>query len=153
MTLRGFRILKFTSCVLVTLALAFDLASSVSAQSPTGVPKRSLITGQVSAANMVTLRGNTRPEAKAANDRGIVPDSFPMEHMLLQLRRPAELEEALTKNITQLNDPASPNHHRWLTPEQFGAQFGRRAPVIRRSTDGFRPRGFRADQVNRAGFT
>src|ERR1017187_3673043 len=31
---------------------------------------------------------------------------------------------ALTDLLNQLYDPASPNYRRYLTPEQFGAQFG-----------------------------
>ena len=36
---------------------------------------------------LVTLRGNTRPEAKAANDRGRVSDGLTLNHMMLQLQR------------------------------------------------------------------
>ena len=44
---------------------------------------------------LVTLAGNTRPEATVQNDRGAVADSFPLHHMLLQLRRSPEKEVAL----------------------------------------------------------
>jgi len=53
------------------------------------------ITQPVSEGNLVVLSGNTRPEAKnTANDRGKVADGMPMQHMLLQLRRPAAQEQA-----------------------------------------------------------
>src|ERR1035437_6545259 len=62
-----------------------------------------------------SLAGNTRPEATARNDGGAVADSFPMEHMILQLARSASGEQALKEYIDSLHDPASPNYHRWMT--------------------------------------
>ena len=41
------------------------------------------------------LLGNTRSEATEANDRGLVDDGLPMEHMVLQLTRPAQQEQAV----------------------------------------------------------
>jgi len=52
-----------------------------------------MITAPIVEANLVRLSGNTRPEANAANDRGRVADNLPMEHMMLQLRRPAAQEQ------------------------------------------------------------
>ena len=72
----------------------------------------------------ITLAGNTRPEASAANDRGLVEDAFPLPHIQLLLKRPAKTEAALNRFIDQLQDRTSPNFHRWLTAAQFGAAFG-----------------------------
>jgi hypothetical protein len=52
-----------------------------------------MITRPVVEANLVRLFGNTRPEANAANDLGRVANNLPMEHLLLQLRRPAARSE------------------------------------------------------------
>jgi subtilase family serine protease len=73
---------------------------------------------------LVTLEGNTRPEATAANDRGAVSPEFAMNHMLLQLKRSPQSEAALKQYIDELQDPKSANFHKWLTPEQFSAQYG-----------------------------
>ncbi|MFZ3245294.1 MAG: hypothetical protein WA185_09480, partial [Candidatus Acidiferrales bacterium] len=68
-----------------------------------GQRARILITQPIDESKLVTLRGNTRPEARnPANDRGRVDDSFPMAHMLLQLRRPPELEQEFEAYIEQL---------------------------------------------------
>jgi len=85
---------------------------------------RPLITERVDESRVITLAGNLRPEATAENDRGPVADSTPMEHMLLQLQRTPEQEQALTELIEQLHTPASPNFHHWLTPQEFGKRFG-----------------------------
>ncbi len=83
-----------------------------------------LITERVEESRLITLAGNQRPEARAENDRGPAADSTPMEHMLLQLRRAPEQEQALAELIEQLHTPGSPNFHRWLTPQEFGERFG-----------------------------
>ena len=49
-----------------------------------------LITATIDKNALITLAGNTRPEAKAANDRGAVADDMAMAHMMLQLRRAPE---------------------------------------------------------------
>src|SRR5579863_320804 len=76
------------------------IAAFVSIQSPAqayrgGQNTRSLISQPIDETKLATLAGNTHPAAKAENDRGMVEDSFPMEHMQLVLQRPAELEKQL----------------------------------------------------------
>jgi hypothetical protein len=90
-----------------------------------GARARILITEPIDEAKLITLRGNTRREAKvAAYDRGRVEDSFPMEHMLLQLKRPPELEQEFEQYIDSLTDKSSPNFHHWLLPEEQGQTYG-----------------------------
>ena len=71
-----------------------------------------------------SLPGNTRPEATALNDRGVVAGDFSMEHIILQLARSAADEQAVQEYIDSLHDPASPNYHRWTTASEFGAAWG-----------------------------
>ncbi len=99
------------------LCCAIFLAASAGFQRIAGAVSRpsALITQAVSDANLVTLTGNIRPEATSANDRGAGRRRLAMEHMLLQLRRSPEQEQALEKYLDQLEDPKSPNYHRWLT--------------------------------------
>src|ERR1017187_644502 len=83
-----------------------------------------LITQDVDESKLVTLGGNTRPEAKAKYDRGRVDDNLLMEHLLLLLKRSPEQERELGKSIDDLHDLSSPNFHRWLTAKEFGERFG-----------------------------
>jgi hypothetical protein len=83
-----------------------------------------LITQAVDESDLVTLGGNTRPEAKAKYDRGRVDDNLPMEHLLLLLKRSPEQQQELGTLIEELHDSASPNFHRWLTAKEFGKRFG-----------------------------
>jgi subtilase family serine protease len=83
-----------------------------------------LIVQNVDETKLVTLSGNTRPEANVKNDRGRVADSLPLDHMLLQLKRSPEQERELLRLIEQLTDSSSPNFHRWLAAKEFGERFG-----------------------------
>jgi subtilase family serine protease len=104
-------------------ALAQESALAKDAGQATSVP-RPLITQPVDESNLTTLRGNTYPLARAEFDLGTAPATLPMERMLLVLKRSPEQEAALDKLLDDQQDKASPNYHQWLTPEQFGKQFG-----------------------------
>src|ERR1700683_3712416 len=62
-------------------------------------PARVLVTRPVDEKRLVRLAGNTRREANAITDRGRVRNDFLMEHMLLLLKRPPELEQAFEQYI------------------------------------------------------
>jgi len=60
----------------------------------------------------------------AAFDRGPAPSSLPIRNMQIVLRIDAGQRQALQAFIADRQNPRSPGFHRWLTPDQFGAQFG-----------------------------
>jgi hypothetical protein len=110
---------------LAVLACAFANQFTALAAAETGQRARILITENIDDRRLVTLRGNTRPEAlDPTNDRGVVDDRFLMAHMLLQLRRPAELEQEFEHFIDQLTDKTSPNFRHWLLPTEQGQLYG-----------------------------
>jgi subtilase family serine protease len=117
------RNLRLTFLVAV---LIFPLFAAVSthAQADSAVRARILITQNIDEGRLVTLPGNTRPEATAENDRGQVDENLLLEHMLLQLKRSPEQEQALGKLIDGLSDLKSSNFHKWVTPEAFGQSYG-----------------------------
>ena len=83
-----------------------------------------LINEVIDESKLVRLRGNTRPEANAKNDRGRVADDFPMEHMFLQLKRAPELEQALDHYMDEQQDKNSPHFRHWLMPAELGEKYG-----------------------------
>jgi subtilase family serine protease len=135
------------------LLLLLALVATVRAQTPGNPSAPPLITTPIVESNLVTLAGNVRPEANAANDRGPVPDGFAMDHMFLQLQRPAALEQTLRGLIDQMHDPASPNYHQWLTPGQFGAQFAPAPSDIQKITGWLQGHGFSVNTVYPSGMT
>jgi subtilase family serine protease len=108
---------------LIPLALILPLALTPQVTTP-GRRSRALITESTDVTRVHTLRGNTRSQANSQNDRGIVAENLAMDHMLLQMQRPAEQEQAAQQFVDQLHNPKSPYFHKWLTAAQFGETYG-----------------------------
>lgn len=132
---------KTALCLFAIAVVASALAFPFLSFSQTG-HSRALITQRIDESKLITLDGNTHPYANPANDRGIVADDFQMEHMLLQLRRPAEQEQALEKRIDGLTDLHSANYHHWLTAKEFGETYGLAASDIATITSWLESHGF-----------
>jgi subtilase family serine protease len=114
-------------------------------------PARLLITRPIDPAKLYTLAGNTRGEANAQNDRGRVADSFAMDHMLLQLRRSPEQEQALRSLIDQQQNSKSPSFHKWLTAVEFGQVYGPAPEDIRIVSAWLESSGFTVNTVYPSG--
>jgi subtilase family serine protease len=99
----------------------------------------------------VALEGNTHPEAQPANDRGAVANDFAMDHVLLQLKRSPEQEQALQQLIDELHTNGSPNFHHWLTAQEFGERFGLAKPDLDAVTSWLESQGFRVNVVYPSG--
>jgi Pro-kumamolisin, activation domain/Bacterial Ig-like domain (group 3) len=110
---------------------------------------RPLIVQAVDDSQLTTLKGNTHPLARAQFDRGAAPPDLPMQRMLLVLKRSDEQESVLRKLLDDQQDKASPNYHKWLTPEQFGRQFGPADQDIQAVTCWLQMHGFQIGQVTK----
>jgi subtilase family serine protease len=141
--MRNFSSLRF-SAIALTLLL-FTVAANATAGS------RPLITSAINEASLVTLEGNTRPEANAANDRGRVSDNLVLENLQLQLRRPAEAEQALDKYIDDLQKPNSASYHQWLTAQQYGERYGLNSADLNAISSWLKGHGFTVNVVYASG--
>jgi hypothetical protein len=101
---------------------------------------------QVSA-GFVTLRGNTRPEVTAKNDRGRVSDGLTLNHMMLQLQRTPAQEQALQEFIKGLHDPTSSLFHHWITAAEFGQRYGAAPSDVSKVTGWLESQGFKVNLV------
>jgi subtilase family serine protease len=131
----------------LAIALIPALAGAALAQAQTADAPQPLITQLIDETNLVTLAGNTRPEANAANDRGAIPSNTPIDHIHLQLTRGAAGESAAAAFVAAQHDPASPQFHQWMTPEAFGARFGAAPADIDIVTAWLASHGFVVDAV------
>ena len=112
-----------------------------------GTAARVLITAAIDEHALVRLGGNTRPEAIPANDRGPVPDSLPLAHMQLLLKRPADREQALKSYLARLHDRTSPVFHRWLSARELGETYGVSPEDLATVVDWLRRSGFTVNGV------
>lgn len=109
------------------------------------VPAR--ITQVIDETQLVRLKGNVHPLARPEFDQGPVADSTPMNRMMLVLQRSPQQEAALETLLGEQQTKDSPNYHNWLTPQQFGAQFGPADADIQAVTDWLTHQGFQAIKV------
>src|SRR6266436_4871096 len=98
------------------------LSCGHAAAQTTNIPAR--ITQAVDENTRVVLKGNVHPLARAEYDQGAVAEAQPLNRMLLLLQRSPDQESALRQLLDDQQSKSSPNYHAWLTPEQFGKQFG-----------------------------
>lgn len=137
--------LKQVFPVLTLCALFAVSTNPIQAQKT--VSARPLIVEHVDEAQLTTLSGNTRPEARAAYDRGAVSADLPMPGMILVLRRPAETEAAVEAYAESQQDTSSPNYHHWLTAEEQGEKFGPAPSDIDTITSWLQNHGFSIDSI------
>jgi subtilase family serine protease len=109
------------------------------------VPARVIDT--VDDTNRTVLRGNVHPSARAEFDLGAVPDAQPVTRIVLVLQRSAEQEAALRQLMEEQQSKNSPNYHAWLTPEQFGKQFGPADADVQAVTSWLTSHGFQNIKV------
>ncbi|MFP5226319.1 MAG: protease pro-enzyme activation domain-containing protein, partial [Acidobacteriota bacterium] len=111
------------SFCLFAAILAATLCPSLFAQSaPPVVANR--IVAPIESSQRVTLAGNVHPMAQARYDIGPAPQSMATGRILLVLQRSAAQQQALTDYLADVQNPGSASYHKWLTPAQYGAQFG-----------------------------
>jgi subtilase family serine protease len=136
---------RFLRTLLLFTFFSLLLPFSAAAQT---APAPSRITQAVDEANLTVLKGNTYYLARANYDRGAAPSSLPMARMLLVLQRSPQQESALEQLLNQQQDQSSPNYHQWLTPQQFGQQFGPSDQDIQKITSWLQSHGFQVAPVS-----
>jgi len=115
-----------SAAILVSLLVALGLCGPAFAQDGTSLPtaRPPLITAAVDESQLTTLRGNTHPLARPEFDLGTASADLPLRRMLLVLKRSPAQEWALRTLLDDQQDKRSPSYHKWLTPDEFGRQFG-----------------------------
>lgn len=85
---------------------------------------QSRISRAVDETDVREISGNMHPFARPQFDRGRASSALQLGRMAIIFKPSAAQQQALQTLLQQQQDPASPNYHKWLTPEQFGARFG-----------------------------
>ncbi|MFL6429238.1 MAG: protease pro-enzyme activation domain-containing protein, partial [Acidobacteriaceae bacterium] len=126
------------------LALGFTATASYGQTTALATPRA---LGPVSESQLTPVRGNVLPLAQARFDGGRVPDGTPTGHMLMVLRRSDAQQKALDALLAEQKDPKSPNYRKWLTPDQFGSQFGVADADVQAVTSYLAAQGFAVGRV------
>lgn len=135
------------SIAVLPVAFAWFSSSLLDAQATS-----SLVTTRITQAidenSRVTLLGAQHPLANKTNDRGAAPDSMQLERLTLFFKRSDTQESALRKLVSDLHTPGSASYHKWLTPEQFGSQFGPSDQDVATVQSWLSTHGFSVTRVN-----
>jgi len=98
----------------------------------------------------VSLAGHVPAEAQPENDRGRIAARQTLKSLSLALR-PSDAQQAdLDRLLAAQQDPASPDYHRWLTPEQFAGRFGVSEDDLAKITSWLTSQGLSVTGVARA---
>ncbi|MGA3238396.1 MAG: protease pro-enzyme activation domain-containing protein [Bryobacteraceae bacterium] len=107
---------------------------------------RALINQTIDESRLVTLAGNTRPEANRQNDLG--PAGYDLHlDMYLQLKRSPEQDRAAEAFVESLTDKSSPNFHKWITAAEYGRRFGASSEDIAMVSRWLESHGFTVNNV------
>jgi len=105
------------------------------------------ITRRVDNATLVRLGNSTHPAVALSRDLGRVAPDLALDRMLLQLHSSPDQEAALQQLLAEQQDPLSLRYHDWLTPQQFGEQFGVAQQDLDAITAWLQSQGFRVTEV------
>src|SRR5882724_10523194 len=120
--MRNLGMKKLQGLCVVAAAMICALGSASAARGQAAKPR--LVTQAVDESNRVTMRGNVHALARAEFDQGAIADTQPVNRIYLLLNRSAVQQTALDKLMREQVDAGSANFHKWLTPVEYGAQFG-----------------------------
>ena len=77
-----------------------------------------------SAAPRTMLHGSVLPAAALSTDQGLLPATTKIPDLQIYLRPGAAQQIALAQLIADQHSSDSPLYHHWITPREFGEQFG-----------------------------
>jgi subtilase family serine protease len=111
-------------------------------------PVAARITAPVDESSLVTLKGTVHTLANARNDAGAASPDLQVSRLQLKLNRSPDQESALEQLIADMHTPGSATYHQWLTPAQFGQQFGPSDQDIQAIESWVQSHGFQVGTLN-----
>lgn len=138
--------ISFRFCIAFLALFSLILSNRAFAQQKY-IPQR--VNEPVDDSRRIVLKGSVHPMARSQYDVGAAPSDLPMERMLLVLKRSPEQQAALSKLLDDQQDKSSPSYHKWLTPEQFGQQFGPADSDIQAVTSWLQQHGLQVSRLTK----
>jgi trimeric autotransporter adhesin len=135
--------------VALVLALVSALAASTATAWAQTTESRPVarVTTPVDDSLRSMLAGHVSPALHNAQDIGRLSSQTALDHMVMVLQPAPEQDHALQTLLDQQLDKGSPNWHKWVTPEEFGARFGVADADVAKVTDWLTRQGFKVEKV------
>jgi subtilase family serine protease len=138
------RVLSSFAALLLLAGCGGDLRTAIPASGFT----TPVFTTPVEETRLVTLAGNVPPLARNGFDEGAIDAGARLDRMLLVLLSSAAQQAALDALVEAQQDPGSPQYQQWLTPAQFGAQFGVDSSDLALVTAWLAAHGFTVEEIS-----
>jgi trimeric autotransporter adhesin len=132
---------------LIVAAVCACASLPLAAQSAPASLSASRIVAPIDETRLVSLKGNVHPLAQARFDRGAAPGQTATGRVILEFQRSPEQQLALAQFLQDLQNAGSPNFHKWLTPAQYGAQFGLDDADLQTVSSWLQSHGFKIENV------
>jgi subtilase family serine protease len=111
---------------------------------------QSRIAAAINDSSRVSLQHTIPPRVRIANDLGSAPPETKLNTLSLRFNMTPAQQADLTQLMIDQQNPSSPNYHKWLTPEQFGARFGLNSSDIGKVSAWLTSQGFTVTGVARS---
>ncbi|MGA2724932.1 MAG: protease pro-enzyme activation domain-containing protein [Bryobacteraceae bacterium] len=72
----------------------------------------------------VALPGHIHPKAQPRYDQGVVEATLQLPSITIHIKPSTGQQQSLSRLLSDQQNPSSPQYRKWLTPEQYGDQFG-----------------------------
>lgn len=99
--------------------------------------------------SLAVIKGNVSPWAQPRYDQGRIDESFRLNHITLVFRPSSGQQSDLNNYLLQLQNPSSPNYHKWLTPEQYAARYGLAESDLAKVVSWLQDQGFAVEETAR----
>jgi subtilase family serine protease len=144
---------QYLSAVCLLTCLVFSGSARIASGQAGSLSANPRIVNPVDETKLVRLTGNTHPLANPKYDQGPVSDSFPMEHMYLELQRSPGQEQALNNMLADMQNPQSASYHHWLTADELGKDYGPAQQDIETVVSWLGSRGMQVNGISKSGLT
>jgi subtilase family serine protease len=108
------------------------------------------VTQPIESSSMAKLAGSTHPLARSGFDHGLVGNSKVIPGMTINFKRSGTQEASLQALLQAQQTPGSPNYHQWLTPAEFGQQFGISSADLAKVSAWLQQEGFTVNSVTQS---
>lgn len=109
------------------------------------------ISGNITPGTRTQISESVQPHVRAAADLGATPGETKLTGMSLRFSMTDAQSAALDQLLADQQNPASSRYHQWLTPAEFGAQFGLSQTDIGKVKDWLTAQGFTVTGVANGG--
>lgn len=118
------------------------LLASVGAAVAQGQTPASRLNGDWRSSAPIVLPGSLAPASISGTDQGAAPADENLGRMLLLLAPSNAQQQALAGQLADLQNPASPQYHKWLTPAAFADAYANTVSDVAAVTTWLQSQGF-----------